>query len=82
MQKPRERNFSTKREKMQTVCATRKRPRCKTIMTRMGGQITRMAAEEVFGIARKALADLATVSLEERIGEVFTRHLHEMRRKR
>ena len=45
---------------------------------RMGGQITRMAAEEVFGIARKALADLATVSLEERIGEVFTRHLHEM----
>ena len=45
---------------------------------RMGGQITRMAAEEVFGIARKALADLATVSLEERIGEVFTRRLHEM----
>jgi F-type H+-transporting ATPase subunit b len=45
---------------------------------RMGGQITRMATEEVFGIARKALADLATVSLEERIGEVFTRRLHEM----
>jgi F-type H+-transporting ATPase subunit b len=45
---------------------------------RMGGQITRMAAEEVFGIARKALSDLATVSLEERMGEVFTRRLHEM----
>ena len=45
---------------------------------RMGGQITRMAAEEVFGIARKALADLATVSLEERIGEVFTRRVHQM----
>ena len=45
---------------------------------RMGGQIARMATEEVFGIARKALADLATVSLEERIGEVFTRRLHEM----
>jgi F-type H+-transporting ATPase subunit b len=45
---------------------------------RMSGQITRMATEEVFGIARKALADLATVSLEERVGEVFTRRLHEM----
>ena len=50
----------------------------KTDHARMGGQITRMATEEVFGIARKALADLATVSLEERIGEVFTRRLHEM----
>ena len=37
---------------------------------KMGGQITRMATEEVFGIARKALSDLATVSLEERMGEV------------
>ena len=45
---------------------------------RMGGQITRIAAEEVLGIARKALADLATVSLEERMGEVFTRRVHQM----
>ena len=41
-------------------------------------QITRLAEQEVFGIARKALADLATVSLEERMGEVFTRRLREM----
>ena len=41
-------------------------------------QITRLAKEEVFGIARKALADLATASLEERMGEVFTRRLREM----
>ena len=34
--------------------------------------------EEVFAIARKTLADLATVSLEERMGEVFTRRLREM----
>jgi F-type H+-transporting ATPase subunit b len=33
---------------------------------------------EVFAIARKALTDLATVSLEERLGEVFTRRLREM----
>ncbi len=46
--------------------------------TRMGAEITRLATEEVFGIARKALADLATVSLEERFGEVFTRRLREM----
>jgi F-type H+-transporting ATPase subunit b len=33
---------------------------------------------EVFAIARKALGDLATTSLEERLGEVFTRRLREM----
>jgi len=33
---------------------------------------------EVFAIARKALTDLATTSLEERLGEVFTRRLREM----
>jgi F-type H+-transporting ATPase subunit b len=45
---------------------------------RLGGEITRLAGEEVLGIARKALADLATVSLEERMGEVFTRRLRGM----
>ena len=45
---------------------------------KMRSQITRMATEEVFGIARKALSDLATVSLEERMGEVFTRRVHQM----
>jgi F-type H+-transporting ATPase subunit b len=34
--------------------------------------------QEVFAITRKALADLATTSLEERLGEVFTRRLREM----
>ena len=33
---------------------------------------------EVFAIARKALTDLATTSLEERVGEVFTRRLRAM----
>jgi len=45
---------------------------------RLSGEITRMAAGQVFDIARKALADLATVSLEERVGEVFTRRLREL----
>jgi F-type H+-transporting ATPase subunit b len=40
--------------------------------------ITRRAQEEVFAIARKTLADLATASLEERMSEVFTRRLGEM----
>ena len=45
---------------------------------RLGSEITLLAEKEVFAIARKALADLATVSLEERIGEVFTRRLREL----
>jgi len=40
--------------------------------------ITRRAQHEVFAIARKALTDLATTSLEERLGEVFTRRLREL----
>ena len=34
--------------------------------------------QEVFAIARKALTDLATTSLEERLGEVFIRRLREI----
>jgi F-type H+-transporting ATPase subunit b len=45
---------------------------------RLSTQIIHLTKDEVFGITRKALADLATVSLEERMGEVFTRRLHEM----
>ncbi|MEO8126083.1 MAG: F0F1 ATP synthase subunit delta [Bryobacteraceae bacterium] len=40
--------------------------------------IRRRTQQEVFAIARKALKDLATTSLEERLGEVFTRRLGEM----
>ncbi len=46
--------------------------------TRLGTEITRTVKEEVFAIARKTLADLATVSLEERVGAVFTRRLREL----
>ena len=40
--------------------------------------ITRRARDEVFAITRKTLGDLATTSLEERMGEVFTRRLREL----
>ena len=40
--------------------------------------IARRTRDEVFAIARKALTDLATVSLEERVAEVFTRRLREL----
>jgi len=40
--------------------------------------IGRRTQEEVFAIARKALADLATTSLEDRMSEVFIRRLREM----
>jgi len=45
---------------------------------RMTSEITLLAENEVFAIARKALTDLATVSLEERVGEVFTLRLREL----
>ena len=38
--------------------------------------IARRTQSEVFAVTRKALADLATTSLEERMAEVFTRRLH------
>jgi F-type H+-transporting ATPase subunit b len=37
--------------------------------------VSRRTEQAVFSIARKALNDLATTSLEERLGEVFTRRL-------
>jgi len=40
--------------------------------------IIRRTQQEVFAIARKALVDLSTTSLEERLADVFTRRLGEM----
>jgi F-type H+-transporting ATPase subunit b len=46
--------------------------------TQLNQAIVRKTQAEVFAIARKALTELATVSLEERVGEVFTRRLREL----
>jgi F-type H+-transporting ATPase subunit b len=40
--------------------------------------VRQRAEQEVFAIARKALADLATTSLEERLGAVFTQRLRQL----
>jgi F-type H+-transporting ATPase subunit b len=40
--------------------------------------VSRRTQREVFAIARKALMDLATTGLEERLGDVFTRRLREL----
>lgn len=45
---------------------------------RLASEITHLAEKEVFAIVRKTLTDLATASLEERVVEVFTRHLREL----
>jgi F-type H+-transporting ATPase subunit b len=41
-------------------------------------EIVRRTQQEVFALARKALADLAGTTLEDRIVEVFIRRLHDM----
>ncbi len=40
--------------------------------------VSRRTRQEVFAIARKALADLASTSLEDRLADVFMRRLREM----
>jgi F-type H+-transporting ATPase subunit b len=47
--------------------------------TALMDQMMRLAASEVFDVARQALSDLASTSLEERLGEIFTRRLREMK---
>ena len=46
--------------------------------TSLEGAIKHLAAAEVYAVARKALADLASSSLEERMIETFTRRLKAM----
>ncbi len=44
----------------------------------LGKSVGLRAREEVFDVARKVLADLSGIGLEQRIGEVFIRQLKEM----
>lgn len=44
-------------------------------------EIVTRVQQEVFAVARKTLADLAGITLEDRIAEVFIRRLHDMREK-
>jgi F-type H+-transporting ATPase subunit b len=69
--------IDTARKAADALSATRQ----ETLLTdarNLNQAIRRRTGQEVFAIARKALQDLATTSLEERLGEVFTRRLREM----
>jgi len=50
----------------------------RTEQRNLSQEITRWTQREVFAITRKTLADLATTSLEERMGEVFVGRLRGM----
>ena len=50
----------------------------KTEQATLGKDVSRAAGNEVFAIARKVLQDLASASLEERMGAVFTNRLGEI----
>jgi F-type H+-transporting ATPase subunit b len=60
------------------VLAAKRQEMLKNDAHNLNQAIARRTQQEVFAITRKTLTDLATTSLEERLGEVFTRRLREM----
>ncbi len=50
----------------------------KNDQARLGDEITEVASDEVFAIARKALSDLASASLEAQMTDVFIRRIREI----
>ena len=58
--------------------AAKRRDALKTDEDNLDDAIRRRTSDAVFAVARKALADLADVSLEESIGELFIRRLKTM----
>jgi F-type H+-transporting ATPase subunit b len=58
--------------------STRRQETLRDEAHKLNQAIRRRTQQEVFAIARKALTDFATTSLEERLAEVFTRRLREM----
>ena len=76
-QAERERLLDEARKAAETL-STKRQDALKREQQNLNAEITRRTSEEVFAIARKTLTDLATTSLEERLGEIFTRRLREM----
>ena len=58
--------------------SARRQETLRTDARNMSQAIRSLTQKEVFSITRKTLMDLATTSLEERLGDVFTRRLREM----
>jgi F-type H+-transporting ATPase subunit b len=65
--------------KMASELLTKQKTVVKESAVALADQLKRLVAVEVFDIARKALADLASADLEERLGEVFTRRLRQLK---
>ncbi len=65
-------------QKAADALAARRQKALATQAAHLQQLIAGRAAHEVFAVARKALADLANVSLEERMVEVFTRRVGEL----
>jgi F-type H+-transporting ATPase subunit b len=73
----RQRLLDDARKAADAVSATRQAS-LRTDVHNLTTAITHRTQQEVFAIARKALTDLATASLEERMSDVFTRRLRAM----
>lgn len=73
----RKRLLDEAREAAETLSAKRKET-LRIDAKDLSQAIGRQTRDEVFAVARKALSDLATTSLEERMSEVFTLRLREM----
>jgi F-type H+-transporting ATPase subunit b len=70
----RQRLLDEVRQKADELTA-RRRDELQAEQKSLSEEITRRTQEEVFALTRKTLQDLAAVSLEERMCEVFTQHL-------
>ena len=73
----RQRLFAEARQAADALSAKRQKALA-TDAKNLNRAIQQRTQREVFSIARKALMDLATTSLEERVTAVFTHRLHEL----
>ena len=71
----RSRSCSTSAARPPMRCVPSARKRYRNEQRNLNQEIIRWTQKEVFAIARKALADLATASLEERMSEAFVQRL-------
>lgn len=60
------------------ILSNKRKEALKKEAEKLNQSIIQRTQQEVFAIAQKALADLATTSLEERLSDVFIRRLHEI----
>ena len=58
------------------ILSTKRHEELQTQQHSLSDEITRRTHQEVFAITRKTLRDLAAVSLEEQMSDVFIQHLH------